>query len=135
LVESPLPPPPPGATIAPLAAEVKHAGRTRSKSEWLSAGQGISGVIRYNARLIARTYRGAHSCAMYGFEPSRAGPRRWRRPGTRWPGSAWRLPRRPRESLAIGPCSNRGHHRNRRLIARKVLRPVPARRRFSSSSS
>ena|SRR2546422_1640851 len=29
--------PPPGATIAPPAAEVKRAGRTRSESEWLSA--------------------------------------------------------------------------------------------------
>src|SRR5439155_5876642 len=50
-------------------------------------------------------------------------------------GLAWRLPPRPRQSLSIGPCSSRGHHRNRRLIARKVLRPVPARRRFSCSIS
>jgi len=135
LVESPLPPPPPGATIAPLAAEVKHAGRTRSKSEWLSAGQGISGVLRYNARLIARTYRGAHSCATYGF-------------GTFSGRSETLAPsENPLAGLGMAPPSAaKGTTRTRTVFEPRtspksppyrtqVLRPVPARRRFSSSSS
>src|SRR5438094_4462050 len=62
------------ATPAPAGRHDRAAGgrsqarrRTRSKSGWLSAGQGISGVVRHNARLITRTYRGVHSCATYGF--------------------------------------------------------------------
>ena len=135
LVERPLSPAPAGRHDRAAGGRSQARRRTRSKSGWLSAGQGISGVVRHNARLITRTYRGVHSCATYGFGAFSCWSATLAPCEDPLAGLAWRLPPRPRQSLSIGPCSSRGHHRNRRLIARKVLRPVPARRRFSCSIS
>src|SRR2546422_5849472 len=44
--------PPPGATIAPPAAEVKRAGRARSESEWLSAPADVLQLVMRESMIL-----------------------------------------------------------------------------------
>src|SRR5437867_3656812 len=50
--DTPAPFSPPGATIAPPAAEVKRAGRARSESEWLSAPADVLQLVMRESMIL-----------------------------------------------------------------------------------
>jgi len=86
-VERPLPPPPPGATIAPLAAEVKRADERDRNPDGSRPGRAFRGSSGTTPDWSREPTGASILARRTGSEPSRAGPRRWRRARTRWPGS------------------------------------------------
>src|SRR5438445_7416901 len=104
---APAPPAPAGRHDRAAGGRSQARRRTRSKSGWLSAEQGISGVVRHNARLITRTYRGVHSCATYGFGAFSCWSATLAPCENPLAGRAWRVPPPPMQSLLIGACASR----------------------------
>jgi hypothetical protein len=117
---------------APGSAPPARAGRGRRGSP---SGRAFRDSIRHNARLIARTYR-AHALVLdvqvrnVPRRPATPAPRDspLARPGMATASAATAITRK-------ATCSSRGHHRNRRLIARRGPPTVPARRRFFGGES